>query len=120
MPSPREPIAEEIDDQRLAPEVLESEPAEALSQPGVRRRIRLRRYLITSDAMAAAAIGFLALAMGFPTESVFVLLLGISFIVRHDRERRIGEFWRRPTLPFNGYADQVASLYEGMDLKKFY
>ena len=92
MPSPREPIAEEIDDQRLAPEVLESEPAEALSQPGVRRRIRLRRYLITSDAMAAAAIGFLALAMGFPTESVFVLLLGISFIVRHDRERRIGEF----------------------------
>jgi len=35
-------------------------------------------------------------------------------------ERRIGEFRRRPTLPFNGYADQVASLYTGMDLKKFY
>jgi methionine sulfoxide reductase catalytic subunit len=35
-------------------------------------------------------------------------------------ERRIGEFRRRPTLPFNGYADQVASLYAGMDLKKFY
>ena len=33
-------------------------------------------------------------------------------------ERRIGEFRRRPTLPFNGYADQVASLYTGMDLKK--
>src|SRR5437867_113706 len=33
-------------------------------------------------------------------------------------ERRIGEFRRRPTLPFNGYADQVASLYSGMDLKK--
>ena len=32
-------------------------------------------------------------------------------------ERRIGEFRRRPTLPFNGYADQVASLYQGMDLK---
>ena len=35
-------------------------------------------------------------------------------------ERRIGEFFKRKTLPFNGYADQVASLYTGMDLKKFY
>jgi sulfoxide reductase catalytic subunit YedY len=35
-------------------------------------------------------------------------------------ERRIGEFRRRKTLPFNGYAEQVASLYAGMDLKKFY
>ena len=35
-------------------------------------------------------------------------------------ERRIGEFRRRATLPFNGYADQVASLYSGMDLKKNY
>jgi sulfoxide reductase catalytic subunit YedY len=35
-------------------------------------------------------------------------------------ERRIGEFFRRKTLPFNGYADQVASLYTGMDLRKFY
>ncbi len=31
-------------------------------------------------------------------------------------ERRIGEFSRRATLPFNGYTEQVASLYEGMDL----
>ena len=36
------------------------------------------------------------------------------------KERRIGEFLRRPTLPFNGYADQVASLYAGMDLRKHY
>jgi methionine sulfoxide reductase catalytic subunit len=36
------------------------------------------------------------------------------------RERRIGELSRRPTLMFNGYGDQVASLYAGMDLKKFY
>jgi sulfoxide reductase catalytic subunit YedY len=35
-------------------------------------------------------------------------------------ERRIGEFLRRKTLPFNGYAEQVASLYKGMDLKKYY
>ncbi|MEK7370843.1 MAG: protein-methionine-sulfoxide reductase catalytic subunit MsrP [candidate division NC10 bacterium] len=35
-------------------------------------------------------------------------------------ERRIGEFRRRKTLPFNGHADQVASLYSGMDLKKQY
>jgi sulfoxide reductase catalytic subunit YedY len=32
------------------------------------------------------------------------------------KERRIGEFLKRDTLPFNGYADQVASLYSGMDL----
>jgi len=35
-------------------------------------------------------------------------------------ERRIGELRRRQTLMFNGYADWVASLYTGMDLKKFY
>jgi sulfoxide reductase catalytic subunit YedY len=35
-------------------------------------------------------------------------------------ERRIGEFLRRKTLMFNGYADQVASLYAGMDLRKNY
>jgi sulfoxide reductase catalytic subunit YedY len=35
-------------------------------------------------------------------------------------ERRIGEFMRRKTLMFNGYADQVASLYAGMDLRKYY
>src|SRR5689334_17110036 len=35
-------------------------------------------------------------------------------------ERRIGEFRKRPTLMFNGYADQVASLYSGMDLQKNY
>lgn len=33
-------------------------------------------------------------------------------------ERRIGEFKRRITLPFNGYGDQVASLYSGMDLTR--
>ena len=32
-------------------------------------------------------------------------------------ERRLGEFTRRKTLMFNGYADQVASLYSGMDLR---
>lgn len=37
-----------------------------------------------------------------------------------SRERRIGEFLKRDTLMFNGYADQVASLYSGMDLKKYF
>jgi methionine sulfoxide reductase catalytic subunit len=36
------------------------------------------------------------------------------------REHRIGEFFKRPTLMFNGYGDQVASLYTGLDLKKNY
>ena len=35
-------------------------------------------------------------------------------------EQRIGESGRRTTLPFNGYADQVASMYTGMDPKKLY
>jgi sulfoxide reductase catalytic subunit YedY len=34
------------------------------------------------------------------------------------KERRIGEFFKRPTLMFNGYGDQVAQMYAGMDLKK--
>lgn len=36
------------------------------------------------------------------------------------KERRIGEFFKRDTLMFNGYGEQVASLYSGMDLKKNY
>ena len=45
--------------------------------------------------------------------------------VHHPRwsqatERRIGEFFRRKTLMFNGYGDQVADLYRGMDLRKYY
>jgi sulfoxide reductase catalytic subunit YedY len=45
--------------------------------------------------------------------------------VRHPRysqkmEHRIGEFGSRPTLMFNGYADQVAHLYDGLDLRVNY
>jgi len=36
------------------------------------------------------------------------------------RERRIGTFLPRATLMFNGYADQVASMYAGMDLRRYY
>ena len=36
------------------------------------------------------------------------------------KERRLGEIFRRDTLMFNGYGDQVASMYNGMDLKKYY
>jgi len=36
------------------------------------------------------------------------------------KERRIGEFLKRDTLMFNGYGEQVAQLYRGMDLKKFF
>jgi sulfoxide reductase catalytic subunit YedY len=49
----------------------------------------------------------------------------VNPMVDHPRwsqatERRIGEFRRRDTLMFNGYAEQVASLYAGMDLAKNY
>ncbi len=45
--------------------------------------------------------------------------------VRHPRwsqakERRLGDFFKRKTLMYNGYEDQVASLYTGMDLKKYF
>jgi methionine sulfoxide reductase catalytic subunit len=36
------------------------------------------------------------------------------------KERRIGDFLKRPTLPFNGYAEQVARLYAGMNLNVFF
>ncbi len=45
--------------------------------------------------------------------------------VEHPRwsqatERRIGEFMKRKTLMFNGYADQVAPMYAGMDLRRYF
>lgn len=36
------------------------------------------------------------------------------------RERRIGDFLPRRTLPYNGYADQVAGLYRGMNLRRYF
>ena len=36
------------------------------------------------------------------------------------QERRIGEFFKRDTLIFNGYGDEVAHLYSGMDLRRNY
>jgi sulfoxide reductase catalytic subunit YedY len=35
-------------------------------------------------------------------------------------ERRLGEFLKRNTLMFNGYGDQVASLYAGMNLRRYF
>ena len=59
------------------------------------------------------------------TPSEYGFYSNVNPAVDHPRwsqatERRIGEFRRRQTLMFNGYADQVASLYTGMDLKKYY
>ncbi|MET0594905.1 MAG: protein-methionine-sulfoxide reductase catalytic subunit MsrP [Polyangiaceae bacterium] len=55
--------------------------------------------------------------------SEYGFLANVNPDVDHPRwsqakERRIGEFLKRKTLPFNGYADQVAHLYAGMDLRK--
>jgi sulfoxide reductase catalytic subunit YedY len=36
------------------------------------------------------------------------------------KERRIGEIFKRDTLKFNGYGNEVAALYSGMDLRKNY
>jgi sulfoxide reductase catalytic subunit YedY len=58
-----------------------------------------------------------------PTEYGF--FANVNPKVDHPRwsqatERRIGELKRRPTLPFNGYAEEVAAMYAGMDLAKFF
>jgi sulfoxide reductase catalytic subunit YedY len=58
-----------------------------------------------------------------PTEYGFYS--NVNPAVEHPRwsqakERRIGDFFKRPTLPFNGYAEHVAGLYAGMDLQKFF
>ena len=49
----------------------------------------------------------------------------VNPLVDHPRwsqatERRIGEFFKRRTLMFNGYGDEVARLYEGMDLRRYF
>jgi len=60
-------------------------------------------------------------AVAAPSEYGF--FANVNPAVDHPRwsqasERRIGELTKRDTLPFNGYADQVASLYSGMDLAR--
>jgi sulfoxide reductase catalytic subunit YedY len=59
------------------------------------------------------------------TPNEYGFYANVNPMVDHPRwsqakERRIGEFLKRPTLMFNGYADQVGSLYTGMDLRKLY
>jgi methionine sulfoxide reductase catalytic subunit len=59
------------------------------------------------------------------TPSEYGFYSNVNPEVEHPRwsqatERRLGEFFRRKTLMFNGYGDQVASLYTGMNLKKYY
>ncbi len=44
----------------------------------------------------------------------------IGYLRRQSNERRIGEYGMRETRIFNGYADQVASLYTNMDLKRYF
>ena len=58
-----------------------------------------------------------------PTEYGF--FSNVNPAVDHPRwsqahERRIGEFFKRKTLPFNGYGEQVAAMYAGLDLKKYF
>jgi sulfoxide reductase catalytic subunit YedY len=62
-------------------------------------------------------------ALANPTEYGFYA--NVNPAVDHPRwsqasERRIGELSRRPTLPFNGYGPEVADLYRGMDLTRYF
>jgi len=46
--------------------------------------------------------------------------LAATYQITNAEPNEKGEIFKRPTLMFNGYGDQVASLYTGMDLKKNY
>lgn len=77
------------------------------------------KSIVKIDLVAEMPISFWMKAG--PTEYGFYA--NVNPDVSHPRwsqasERRIGDFNRRRTLPFNGYADQVASMYAGMDLRK--
>jgi len=81
---------------------------------GIKSIVRIRftesQPRTTWAAMAPSEYGFFA---------------NVNPAVDHPRwsqakERRIGEFFRRDTLPFNGYATQVAGLYAGLDPRKLY
>lgn len=104
----REPIAEEIDHQRLAPDAINIEPADALSRPGIDHRIRLRRYLILADSLTALVFGAFAADEGDYPAAGLVLLWGVYMTVRLDRERRIGEFLQ-PKLLFSRFWSWIAA-----------
>ena len=64
-------------------------------------------------------------AWNFAAPHEYGFYSNVNPTVNHPRwsqasERRIGDFFRRKTLMFNGYEEQVAHLYKGMDLKKLY
>jgi sulfoxide reductase catalytic subunit YedY len=64
-------------------------------------------------------------AWGRSAPSEYGFYSNVNPAVDHPRwsqakERRIGEFFKRDTLMFNGYGDQVAQMYRGMDLRKYY
>jgi sulfoxide reductase catalytic subunit YedY len=74
----------------------------------VKIELRERQPDTTWSAAAPSEYGFYA---------------NVNPFVNHPRwsqasERRIGELSRRQTLAFNGYADEVASLYAGLDLRR--
>ncbi|MHB1676435.1 MAG: protein-methionine-sulfoxide reductase catalytic subunit MsrP [Sulfuriferula sp.] len=64
-------------------------------------------------------------AWGRSAPSEYGFYSNVNPAVDHPRwsqakERRIGDFFKRDTLPFNGYGEQVAGLYRGMDLRKYF
>ena len=85
--------------------------------------------LTAMKALGAKSIVKITLTAGMPPTTwnraapdEYGFYANVNPAVPHPRwsqatEQRIGESGRRKTLPFNGYADQVASLYAGMDLR---
>ena len=88
---------------------------------GVAVEVRVQEHQVAGEDQAGGKDSRPPLGI-LPKPNEYGFYSNVNPNVDHPRwsqakERRLGEFFRRPTLMFNGY-DQVASLYAGMDLKK--
>ena len=89
--------------------------------PGRAVEVRLQEHQVDRENQAGGEAAALHLERLASNEYGFYS--NVNPHVDHPRwsqatERRLGEFFMRPTLMFNGYEKEVAGLYTGMDLKK--
>lgn len=91
--------------------------------PGGALEVRVQEHQVDRQISLVEKQPLTSWSMSAPNEYGFYS--NVNPEVHHPRwsqatERRIGEFSKRKTLMFNGYVDQVASMYAGMDLQKYY
>ena len=101
-----------------------AEPERRADSPGGAVEVRLQEHQV-DRARVASSRSSRSTPGSSSSRREYGFYANVNPQVDHPRwtqasERRLGEFFRRKTLMFNGYGDQVASLYTGMDLRKFY